>query len=80
MKGPEFKKARRQLLLTQTQLAQSLGLSRPTVSYYENGHSDVPISVQLAIDQLLSKIEDDSEAIPDVAKPDMRRKGLTVEP
>jgi DNA-binding XRE family transcriptional regulator len=43
------------MLLTQSDLAALLDVSRPTVSYYETGHARVPRTVELAIEALLRR-------------------------
>ncbi len=55
MTGNELRAARMRMLLTQSDLAALLDVSRPTVSYYETGHARVPRTVELAIEALLRR-------------------------
>jgi predicted transcriptional regulator len=55
MTGNELRTARQHMLLTQTDLASLLDVSRPTISYYETGHAKVPQAVALAIETLLRR-------------------------
>ncbi len=46
MEPEEFLMIRKRLKLTQTQIANDLGVSLRTIKYYESGQVDVSITVQ----------------------------------
>jgi repressor LexA len=52
MTAKQFRQARIQLGYTQARLAETLQLSRMTVSRYEAGTWDVPLAVEMALDHL----------------------------
>src|ERR1041384_2325459 len=52
MRGKQFKQARIRLGYTQAKLAEVLQLSRMTISRYEAGTWEVPLAVEMALDQL----------------------------
>ena len=52
MMAKQFKQARVRLGYTQAKLAEVLQLSRMTISRYEAGTWEVPLSVEMALDQL----------------------------
>ena len=52
MTAKQFRQARVRLGYTQAKLAEVLQLSRMTISRYEAGTWDVPMSVEMALDQL----------------------------
>ena len=52
MTAKQFKQARIQLGYTQAKLAMALELSRMTISRYEAGTWEIPLAVEMALDQL----------------------------
>jgi repressor LexA len=52
MTAKQFRQARGRLGYTQAKLAEVLQLSRMTISRYEAGTWEVPLSVEMALDQL----------------------------
>ena len=52
-----FRAARKALGLTQAEVAELLGTTAETLSRYENGHLEVPRTVQLATAELAGAIE-----------------------
>ncbi len=63
MKGHDFKRWRKSLDLSQKQAADSLGLKRRVVQYYEKGERDgdpvkIPRTVRLACSALAAGTED----------------------
>jgi repressor LexA len=52
MTAKQFRQTRIQLGYTQAKLADTLQLSRMTISRYEAGTWDVPLAVEMALDQL----------------------------
>lgn len=49
MNGDDLKEARIFLNMTQKQLADRFGLSERTIRNYENGHTDIPITFEMAL-------------------------------
>lgn len=63
MKGPDFKRWRKSLDLSQKEAAEALGLKRRVVQYYEKGERDgdpvkIPRTVRLACYAILSGVKD----------------------
>ena len=52
MTAKQFRQARVRLGYTQAKLAEALQLSRMTISRYEASTWEVPLSVEMALDQL----------------------------
>jgi transcriptional regulator with XRE-family HTH domain len=51
--GADFRTARKALGLNQTQIADRLGVTQKTVSYWETGKQpDIPKAIELAMKQL----------------------------
>ncbi len=53
MSGPKFRKLRKTLELRQDELARKLGISRVSVTRYENGTVEIPESRAIALRNLL---------------------------
>jgi len=49
MNGDDLKEARIFLNMTQKQLADRFGLSERTIRNYENEHTDIPITFEMAL-------------------------------
>ena len=45
----QFRRRRKRLKLTQTELAKRLGKSRPTIARYESGELPVPKAIEMAL-------------------------------
>jgi transcriptional regulator with XRE-family HTH domain len=54
MRREELKRRRIEMGLSQTNLRRLLGLSMRTIIRYERGHSEIPLDVQMALDNLAS--------------------------
>jgi len=52
MTADQFKQARQRLGYTQAKLAETLRLSRMTISRYEAGSWEIPLAVEMALDRL----------------------------
>lgn len=50
--GAEFKTARKALAMTQVGVAERLGVTQKTVSFWERDKYPVPVSIELAMKQL----------------------------
>ena len=49
MDKDQFRRKRKRLRLTQTELAKRLGKSRPTIARYEAGDFPVPKAIEMAL-------------------------------
>ena len=49
MDKEQFRRKRKRLGLTQTELAKCLGKSRPTIARYESGELPVPKAIEMAL-------------------------------
>ena len=49
MDKDQFRRKRKRLGLTQTELAKRLGKSRPTIARYESGELPVPKAIEMAL-------------------------------
>ena len=58
MDAQDFKARRTEMKLTQAALAAELGVTEATIANYESGRSDVPRTVELAIETLLTRARD----------------------
>ena len=51
-----FKKARKEALLTQGELAKRLGVKQQTVSYWETGKRAIPVDKAVEASRILGKV------------------------
>ena len=51
----QFRRKRKRLRLTQTELAKRLGKSRPQIARYESGEYPVPKAIELAMKAIEAK-------------------------
>lgn len=57
MNGLDYKYRRHKLNLTQTQVAKEIGVSRYTLSGYETGRVEIPITVAFKLSKLYGLTE-----------------------
>jgi len=55
MDKDQFRRKRKRLRLTQTELAKRLGKSRPQIARYESGEYPVPKAIELAMKAIEAK-------------------------
>ena len=63
MNGPELRRIRRVMRLTQQELAAELGIGRSSVQHYEYGDRPVPRVVELAVRHLHTKRRMSNESL-----------------
>jgi len=57
MTSDQFKKIRTKLNMSQTQLAEEIGITRVTVSRYETSYSQIPKNISIVMNCLMSKLK-----------------------
>lgn len=68
MTNIEFKDARKNLGLTQVELADTLGMTRQHIGFLESGRSPVQKQTVLALDQLSHSMPREQNALDDMFK------------